>query len=70
MASTKEGLAFDSDALTTREVLRLIVDCSSQEWQEPNGKRMGATDNMGRRMWFISDDLMKEAHAALARVEG
>ena len=51
--------------LTMREALELVRDCSSQEWQQPDGKRMGATDNSGRRMWFISEDVMQAVHEAI-----
>jgi hypothetical protein len=53
--------------LTLREALELVRDCSSQEWQQPDGKRMGATDNEGRRMWFITEDVMQAVRAALSK---
>lgn len=56
-----------SNKLTTRDVLELVRDCSSQEWQQPDGKRMGATDNSGRRMWFITEDVMQAVREALER---
>jgi acyl-CoA-binding protein len=49
------------------EALSLVTDLSSQEWQQPDGKRMGATDNQGRRMWFISEDVMQTARALIAK---
>lgn len=49
------------------DALRLVVDLSSQEWQESDGRRMGATDNQGRRLWFISIDVMEEARAVVAK---
>jgi hypothetical protein len=58
------------DKLTTREALELVRDCSSQEWQQPDGKRMGATDNQGRRMWFITENVMQAVCAALIASEG
>jgi hypothetical protein len=55
-----------SDKLTMREALELVRDCSSQEWQQPDGKRMGATDNSGRRMWFITEDVMQAVRDVLS----
>jgi hypothetical protein len=54
-------------SLTKREVLELVRDCSSQEWQQPDGKLMGATDNQGRRLWFISEDVMQAVRHSLVR---
>lgn len=45
-------------------VIELVNDTASQEWQESDGRRMAATDNSGKRMWFISDDVMQELKAA------
>jgi hypothetical protein len=56
--------------LTVLEALQLVVDLSSQEWQEADGARKGATDNQGRRLWFISPDVMNEARAAIAKATG
>ena len=42
------------------EVIEMVADLSSQEWQERDGTRKGATDNFGNRMWFISDSVMRE----------
>jgi hypothetical protein len=55
-----------TDKLTMREALELVRDFSSQEWQQPDGKRMGATDNSGRRLWFITDDVMQAVRKSLA----
>jgi hypothetical protein len=57
------------DRLTMRDVLELVRDCSSQEWQQPDGKRMAATDNQGRRFWFITDDVMQVVRHALGKHE-
>ena len=48
------------------EVMQLVNDCSSQEWQEADGSRRAATDNSGKRMWFISDDVMQELKKTLS----
>jgi len=58
----------ERDALLA--ALSLISHLSSQEWQEPDGTRKGATDNQGKRMWFVSDDVMREIRAAIAKAEG
>lgn len=50
------------------EALLIVRDCSSQEWQEADGSRKGATDNEGRRLWFISEGTMQVVRAALATV--
>lgn len=42
------------------DVIEMVADLSSQEWQERDGTRKGATDNFGGRMWFISDSVMWE----------
>ena len=49
---------------TPIEVLELICDTASQEWQESNGERKGAIDNQGRRLWFIGEDIMQEVRKA------
>lgn len=54
-----------AEKLTMRDALELVRDCSSLEWQQPDGKRMGATDNQGRRMWFITEDVMRAVRKAL-----
>lgn len=50
--------------LTIREALELVRDCSSQEWQQADGTRMAATDNQGRRFWFITEDVMQAVREA------
>lgn len=50
-----------------RDALALVADLSSQEWQDEAGKRYAATDNQGRRFWFITEDVMQEVRAAIAR---
>ena len=61
------ALLAERDAL--RDALDLVADLSSQEWQDQNGKRMAATGNDGKRFWFITDDVMQAARAALAQGE-
>jgi hypothetical protein len=56
-----------AESLTTREALELVRDCSSQEWQQPDGKRMAATDNQGRRFWFITEDVMQAVREVLEK---
>lgn len=71
--SAKETLAnarLISAAPDLLEALDLITSLASQEWQEPDGSRKGATDNQGRRMWFISADVMQEARAAILKATG
>jgi hypothetical protein len=63
--SNREAAAA-SERLSEHDVLELVRDLSSQEWQDASGKRFGATDNQGRRLWFISEDVMHEVRAALA----
>lgn len=58
----------ESAAPTMREALDLVRDLSSQEWQQPDGKRMGATDNQGRRMWFITEDVMQVVRDSLGEM--
>jgi hypothetical protein len=55
----------DRGVLSLRDAARLVVNLASQEWQESDGSRRGATDNSGKRMWFIGDDVMQELRAAL-----
>lgn len=50
------------------EALLIVTELASQEWQEQDGSRKGATDNDGRRLWFISEAAMESARAALAKV--
>ena len=52
------------------EALQLVVDLASQEWQESDGSRKCATDNQGRRLWFISPDMIDEVRAAIAKATG
>ena len=47
------------------EAAELVSDLASQEWQEPDGRRCGAVDNFGKRLWFIGDDLMQELRLAI-----
>jgi hypothetical protein len=63
--SNREAAAA-SERMSKRDVLELIRDCSSQEWQDASGKLFGATDNQGRRLWLISEDVMREVRAVLA----
>ncbi len=58
------------DSLSLLDVLQLVRDCSSQEWQEADGSRKGATDNSGKRMWFITESVMEEVRAAIVRATG
>lgn len=51
------------------ELIMLVADLSSQEWQERDGARKGATDNFGNRMWFISDSVMQEVKKMRAKLE-
>lgn len=55
--------------MTALEVLELVRDLASQEWQEPDGSRKCAVDNRGRRLWFLSEDLMAEVRSAIAAAE-
>lgn len=52
-------------ALSRRDVLELVRDCSSQEWMQPDGKLMSAIDNQGRRFWFITEDVMQAVRDVL-----
>ena len=49
------------------DVIEMVADLSSQEWQERDGTRKGTTDNLGKRMWFISDSVMQEVKKASAK---
>ena len=51
------------------DALELVKDCSSQEWQQADGKRMAATDNQGRKFWFITQDTMEFVSSALAALK-
>ena len=64
------GLAieFIDNAPKLLEALILMTDLASQEWQE-NGQRKTAKDNLGHRMWFISDEIMSEARTVVSEVE-
>jgi hypothetical protein len=53
-------------ASDVRDALELIVELASTEWQEADGSRKGATDNQGRRLYFVAPDLIEEGRAALA----
>lgn len=66
----EENARLISAAPDLLEALDLITSLASQEWQEPDGSRKGATDNQGRRMWFISADVMQEARAAILKATG
>lgn len=48
------------------EAAGLVADLASTEWQEPDGSRKGATDNFGKRMYFVSAELIDGLRAALA----
>jgi hypothetical protein len=52
------------------EALKLVVDLSSQVWQEPDGTHKCALDNQGRRVWLINQDVMDEVVEAINRAEG
>lgn len=52
------------------DALMLVRDCSSQEWQEADGRRMAATDNQGRRLHFIGEDVMTAVREAIAKANG
>lgn len=52
------------------ELIMLVADLSSQEWQERDGARKGATDNFGNRMWFISDSVMQEVKKNASKAGG
>lgn len=76
-ADTKRIAALESQLAESREregrmrqALGLVIDLSSKEWQESDGSRKGATDNQGRRLWFISPDVMQAVVAALAAEKG
>lgn len=58
------------DALTLREAAELIADTASTEWQEADGRRMGATDNRGNRLYFVSADLIESLRAAISNARG
>lgn len=49
------------------QVIELVSDLSSQEWQDADGKRHAATDNQGRRFWFISEDVMQAVRSVRAK---
>lgn len=53
-----------------RDALEIICYCSSQEWQEADGSIKSATDNRGRKFWFITEDVMREARAAFTKATG
>lgn len=63
-AMTARAEAAERDAERLREALGLVCDLASQEWQEADGSRRGATDNSGARLWFIGGDVMQAAVAA------
>ena len=46
------------------EALRLVCDLAGQEWSNGIG-RYSAKGNDGRLLWFISEDVMQAARAAL-----
>ena len=50
------------------EALLIVRDCSSQEWQEADGTRKGATDSEGFRLWFIGESAMQVVRDALEAV--
>lgn len=41
------------------ETLQLVVDLASTEWQNSTGKRCYTVDNQGRRLHFISEDVIQ-----------
>lgn len=41
------------------ETLQLVVDLASTEWQNITGKRCCTVDNQGRRLHFISEDVIQ-----------
>lgn len=51
------------------ELMQLVNDCASQEWQDPDGKKKAAVDNSGHRLWFISEPVMQEIKTALAEAK-
>lgn len=51
------------------EALELVADLASQEWQESDGVRRAAIDNFGERQWFIGNDVMAAARAAIAKAK-
>jgi hypothetical protein len=48
-----------------REALGLVCDLASQTWQSASGVRHSTFDNSGKRFWFIADEVMQDARAAL-----
>ena len=64
--SAEELARLREDNSDLRAVLELICDTASTEWQSSDGKRHGATDNEGKRLWFINRAIMKEARAIYA----
>lgn len=65
-AGGHEARQLRADIAALVEAATLVRDLTSQEWQEADGTRRAATDNSGKRMWFIGDDLMQSLRAALA----
>lgn len=49
------------------DILELICDTASTEWQESDGSRKGAIDNAGERLYFIDKGIMDEAKAIVAK---